>query len=178
MGTFPSSVSTIKKKQHGSPGAAPFRSPSQTGWGCPGLPWPNQTGSRKTHSGGGNGGMTHTGGRGGGRQRDHKGRGGTPLAPHEHDSGVRQKLCFSFWNSDMKADSRPVQLDHRPLPPPLSRPLPPLVSISHRGPGRAPRHRLAEASLHPRGPGPGHGAYLLGLLAKIKCSICSYQLNF
>ena len=25
---------------------------------------------------------------------------------------------------------------------------------------------------------PEHPSYLLGLLAKIKCSICSYQLNF
>ena len=44
------------------------------------------------------------------------------------------------------------------------------------GPGRA-AHNAYRASRCIRAPRSGLQSYLLGLLAKIKCSICSYQLN-
>ena len=57
------------------------------------------------------------------------------------------------------------ELEPSPTPTPLA--------LSRTGSARGVTFAIMRAASSGKG-----GAYLLGLLAKIKCSICSYQLNF
>ena len=61
---------------------------------------------------------------------------------------------------------------------PMICPCPPREYQLHHGMRQYCHHHIwdGEGANHPRSGGP-KGASLLGLLAKIKCSICSYQLN-
>ena len=70
-------------------------------------------------------------------------------------------MCVRLWPATMRALKGVVAFGRPPA-----------------GPARRAAHNpgLGRAGYLSRPAAPGQ-AYLLGLLAKIKCSICSYQLN-